>query len=252
MDCSTARLFLQFQRPNAWDLDGPEAQELEEHLAHCTECNTLARAARRLDGHLGRAMRAVEVPEGLRTQILRKLAAERSDWYRRWFGRATRGLVAAAALLLVLGGAYSWWYFRPARLIDPFTVAQDFNVRRPDLNEVNRMLKSRGSAPCAPDFVNYAYLTGQPAVVELPGYENVEVPQLVFTHPDRGTERRAVILVLNDQKFRVGDIENDDHGYKYRLEVYKDPDPDSISKYTYLVLYTGDDWNWLKVERSKE
>jgi hypothetical protein len=245
MDCSTARLFLQFQRPNAEDLDGPEARELNEHLAHCTECNALARAERRLDQHLGRAMRAVEVPEGLRAQILRRVAAERSAWYRRWFGKATRWVVAAAAVILVLGGGYSWWHFRPARSIVPDNVAFDYNVRRPGPDEVNRILKSLGRSAAAPLRVNYAYLTGQPAVVELPDYANVKAVQLVFTDADRGRSNRAVIFVLGDPKLRIEDVESVDRGYKYSLQVYTEPE----ASYSYLVLYTGDNWEWLKVDK---
>jgi hypothetical protein len=248
MDCSTARLFLKFQRPNAQDLDGPEAQELNEHLAHCAECDALARAERRLDQHLGRAMRAVEVPEGLRAQVLRRVAAERSDWYRRWFGQATRWMVAAAALLLVLGGAYSWWYFRPARPIAADDVAFHYNVRPPAQDEVNRLLKSLGRTAGAPRCVNYAYLFGEPSVVKLPGYEDVKAVQLVFTDVDRGRDNRAVIFVLADPKLRVEDVESEDRGYKYSLQVYQEPE----ASYPYLVLYTGDNWGWLKVDQPAE
>jgi hypothetical protein len=248
MDCSTARLFLQFQRPNAQDLDGPEARELSEHLAHCTQCNALARTERRLDQHLGRAMRAVEVPEGLRTEILRRVAAERSAWYRRWFGKATRWVAAAALVLLVLGAGYSWWYFRPPGPIAADHVAMDYNVRRPDLNEVNCIFKRLGSAPCAPTFVNYAYLSARPGMVELPGYENVKVPHLVFMDADRSRKRFVEIFVLGNQKYRVEDIEKDG-GYTYSLQVYQDPDN---RKDTYLILYTGDNWEWLKVDKPTE
>src|SRR4051812_23626861 len=64
MDCDNARLYLPFLTPGGKDLDGREAEELHRHLAECSACNALAMNTRRLDQHLGRAMRAVEVPGG--------------------------------------------------------------------------------------------------------------------------------------------------------------------------------------------
>src|SRR5579859_7283061 len=99
MDCKTARFFLHFYRPDTGDLDGPEVEELENHLAHCTECNALASGQRRLDQHLGRAMRAIEVPPRLRADVLDALTQQRRAWQRRWLRRATPAAVAAALLL---------------------------------------------------------------------------------------------------------------------------------------------------------
>src|SRR5438067_13660259 len=98
MDCSTARLLLDFARPRAGDLGPVEAEELERHLAHCIECDAMARAARRADEHLGAAMRQVELPDGLRAGLLTRLDAERGRWYRQRFGHALRALACAAAV----------------------------------------------------------------------------------------------------------------------------------------------------------
>src|ERR1700752_2772031 len=96
MDCNTARLLLNFARPQARDLDPEEAGDLENHLDRCSDCHGLARGERRLDERLGQAMRQVEVPAGLREQLLARLEAERGDWYRRRFGH-TMGPAAAPA-----------------------------------------------------------------------------------------------------------------------------------------------------------
>jgi hypothetical protein len=248
MDCRTARLFLHFNRPGANDLDGPEREELNEHLAHCTECNALAGAERRLDQHLGRAMRAVEVPEGLRNGILNRLACERGEWYRRRFAQVLRGLTAAAALVLV--GIGLWWLTnRPPKTLSTDQVVYAFNVTPAgDVDGANEALK-RLESWGAPPRVNYAYLTGWPAMATLPGYEKVKVPQLVFTGPPPkrgGVEQKAVIYVIADKQFNIEDLDNQSHGYKYRLEVYK---PAEQGGYTYLVLYTGESWNWLLKEK---
>jgi len=68
-------------------------------LAGCPECDSLARVERQLDDHVGRAVRNVPVPEGLRDRLLQRLKARRRAWYA---SRATplAGLAAAAAAVL--------------------------------------------------------------------------------------------------------------------------------------------------------
>src|SRR5947199_10073810 len=102
MDCKTARLLLDFDRPGAADLERADADALEGHLAGCPQCDALAHSERQLDATLGRAMRQVEVPDGLRAQLLARLEAERGAWYRRWYGHGFRALAAAAAVLVLL------------------------------------------------------------------------------------------------------------------------------------------------------
>ena len=244
MDCSSARLFLHFNRPGAHELDGPDAEELNLHLAHCTECNALARADRRLDQHLGRAMRAVEVPPGLRGEILHRLAAERGDWHRRWLAHVGRGVAAALLLIAVVWGSFAL-YARTRQGIAADEVAFACNVTPPGRPEVNQALKRLGDEPQAPDFVNYAYLTGAPALAELPGYPKVKAPQLVFTRKSTDREeKKAVIFILNNKQFRIDDLETSTSGYHFHLEVYR---PNPAGPCTYLVLYTGNNWDWLKV-----
>src|SRR5262245_35355435 len=103
MDCKNARLLLEFARPAAAGLEGGEAAALENHLADCPECGPLAARERRLDDRLGRAERAVPVPENLRERLLNKLKVERDAWYRRTLWRLAGGLAAAAVLALVVG-----------------------------------------------------------------------------------------------------------------------------------------------------
>src|SRR5438094_788506 len=99
MDCRTARLLLDFARPIPAELEADASRDLEHHLAGCADCDSLARAERRLDEPLGRAMRAVPLPLGLRDRLLARLDAERGAWQRRWMFRS---LAAAAALALAV------------------------------------------------------------------------------------------------------------------------------------------------------
>ena len=91
MDCKTARLLLEYARPNSHELDETEARALEEHLAGCTDCDQQTGAERRADEVIGRAMRAVDVPDQLRSRVLARLAEEQVQRRRRWPAYSLRG-----------------------------------------------------------------------------------------------------------------------------------------------------------------
>ena len=76
MDCKTARTLFDYARPRCCELDPVEARALEEHLSRCPECDTLAHAERLIDDHLGKAVRQVDVPPGLRGRLLARLQTE--------------------------------------------------------------------------------------------------------------------------------------------------------------------------------
>jgi hypothetical protein len=242
MDCNTARLFLHFLRPDGADLAGPEAEELEDHLSQCTDCNAISRNERRFDQHLGRAMRAVAVPAALRGDILDRLAEQRSLGRRRWLRYASRGALAAVLLLAVSLGWY-FWYGQQPRVIDLERIAYPLTALGPGTDTVNSTLKRLGDRGLAPSFVNYAYLMGAPAIAELPGYEGVKVPQLVFHEKAEKLgdgKRWAIIFVLDPRRFRIDD-ETPISDSKFKIDVYEH------NHCTYLVLYSGNSWEWLKV-----
>jgi hypothetical protein len=245
MDCNNARSCFPYLRPG--ELDGPEAQELHRHLAGCPECHALAAAQRRLDEHLGRAMRDVPVPAGLRAEILLRVAADRGDWYRRWAGHAARA-AAAAVLLLGLGVGGVYWFTRPPARLQADLIVHSFIASPPgDAEAVDAELKPLGVGG-APAFFNYAYLAGRPALVGLPGYaeRNVKVPQFVFTLPpnrDHPRGEHAVVFVVSQRRFRLDEAESYSDGDKYHFALFRESDD---APFAYLVFYTGADWDWLK------
>lgn len=241
MDCSTARLFLQLGRPGApRDLDEPEGTELEAHLAQCHACHQVAHDQDRLDTALGAAMRAVEVPGGLREQIERRLAEQRRDCQRRWVTHLRRGVAAAAAvvaLALVLR-----LLFAPSRpTIDAMAVVRDYNIVRPDKDAADEQLRQLDLRACAPRFVKYGYLLGAPSRAVLPGTEDWKTPvqaaQFVFAHE----KHQAVVYAIPQKRFEVELLDTVDQGYTFSL-AYKQ---DENLPYTYLILHTGKDWKWL-------
>jgi hypothetical protein len=235
MDCNTSRLYLQFVRPG-------EAEELDKHLAHCNECNSLALANDRLDQHLGRAMLAVEVPRGLKDQVLQRLAAERPGWYRRF--RGPGGILAAAVLLAMVGAGVL--FYKPAKTaIELDQVLAGFNVSRRAEDVSNYQLQKLAAGQkvprdCAPDFVKYNYLVGMPSLAILPGTEDkVVVPQFVFSHP-KG--HHAVVFVLPRKTYELEPLTSSGHGYTFGL----DPDAQPEGDFVYLVFHTGKNWRWLE------
>lgn len=248
MDCSTARLFLQLSRPEGNELQDAEAAELEAHLAVCTVCNHLAQDQARLDDHLGRAMRAVEVPRGLQEQLLHRLAAEQADRHRRWVAHIGRSLAAAAAILLLVWG-WNYLYAPGKPVIAADDVLHGGNLTRAGSEErANDQLRLLRTVTGAPSFVNYAYLKGGAALAILPGTEHlkkpIEVPQLIFIDGPR----EAFVYCVPRDKFEIQDLENPSHGYTYKLDVYSPEDEFEDARFVYFILHTGGNWSqWLKL-----
>src|SRR5688572_6373951 len=108
MDCRTARNLLIYHRAGPPELDDADRQLLQAHLAGCPECDPLARPERHVDAHLARAMREVPIPANLRKRLLKQLAVNREEWYRRWLARGMRVAAVAALVVVALFVGMSW------------------------------------------------------------------------------------------------------------------------------------------------
>jgi hypothetical protein len=255
MDCDIARLFLPFDRPGGRELDGPEAEELHAHLEQCSSCNALAMNIRRLDAHLGRAMQSVEIPAGLKGRLLERLAEERGLIRRKWANRVMRAAAIAASVLLVLWGGYSFFIKDEVNRIDAQVLHYRVAVAGQNKDQVNDALKGMGAPGGAPDFVNYAYLKGLPALAEVPRpsfreavpLPPAKVPQLIFVRgdvPGQGspaTAQIAIVYVVKKSEYKIVAPDEDIHDYPFKLAI-ESPG----NSYVYLVLYTGKDWDWLR------
>jgi hypothetical protein len=235
MDCRTARLLLDFARRGPVEIDAAETTELEQHLARCPECDRLGRAERRLDEGLGRAMRQVDVPPGLREQLLARLEVERGDWYRRRFGHALRLAAAAAVVLLALWASWRWFTGGRAA-IDPVRVWEEISFRRPGRAEVEESFRRLDAPVVAPD-LNYAYLTTH-GLTELPGYPGRVVPQLAFQRDGQS----ALVFIFDTRRYALPEPFEPPSGSPYRVERLE-PAGD---RFAYLVFYTGENFDWLK------
>jgi len=261
MDCDNARLYLPFLTPGGKDLDGAEAAELHAHLEQCTACNAQAMNANRIDQSLGRAMRAVPVPAGMKERLLERLAEERGALRRRWLRGG--GLVAAAAavLLLAMGvGFFLRWDQQQHAQIDPERALEPVSLSGHDSESVERAFRQLGASRAVAPNYRYEFLVGDPAMVDLPGHEKVRVPQLVFVDPPaipllderealkrdggqgvRPRARRAIVYVLPPNRHKVNPEKVVPHE-EYRYNFFYDKNEKG---WECLILYDGKDWRWL-------
>ncbi len=235
MDCDTARLLLDFARRGAVEMEAGATTDLDRHLACCPDCDRRARAEARLDGVLGEAMRRVEVPPGLREQLLARLEVERGDWYRRRFANLLRAVAAAAAVLLLAVGAWRW-YTSGRAAIDPDHVWQQVSFHHPGKAEVEESFRRLDAPIVAPD-LNYTYLAAH-GLAELPGYPGRVVPQLVFV----SANHRAVVFVIDTRRFALPDRFEPPSGSPFHVDRLES----DSERFAYLVLSTDENCDWLK------
>jgi len=251
MDCKTAQIMLHYARPHTADLAEDDVRALEDHLMQCPDCDAQAKAERRVEEHFAHAMKAVEVPDRFRDHLLARLDAERSDWYRKWMKRAVRyGSAIAACLVLVLGGAYGWsWYRyanRPTPDIEAVRTEIEYRTRTPlDRADAEKLFKEKyGVVTVLPEF-EYRYLDVH--AIALAEFQDVKVPLLVFNYKNDDGSRReyANVFVLSDRNFNLNKLPQYDQpvsGYDPKVQILHQAN----GSYAYLIKYTGEDFDWLK------
>jgi len=228
-------MLLAFARPWSPELDADEAGALRDHLAGCPACAAQAERAQRADDQLGRAVRAVPMPEGLHGRLLDHLAAERAVRRRR---RVLRVAAVAAALLLALTVG---WYVRLSMrpVVDADEIAREFDRRAYNAPEKVQewFLEQCGVAMVAPTQVNDAPLNYDLLVwYEMVEFQRVPVPQLVFFH--QGTGALARLYVLSDRSFNLDEtLRTQAAGSNHRVEVFRQPDNPHV---VYVIVYTGE------------
>jgi hypothetical protein len=240
MDCKTARLLLDFARPQAHELEAEEAEALESHLDHCPDCHSQARDERQLDDCLGKAMRQVEVPAGLREQLLARLESARSDWYRQRFAHAAR-LCAAAAALVVLSWAGSYWLREHwVTLIDMQKVAVEVgnDATEDPIARTERQLKALGADTRLSTDLDYHLLACPPFLAELPGYPGRIVPSLLFVRKEGQVAR---VYLIPEKAIPEG-TPRTAYGSSFKAELWGEPG----QPYRFLIIHDGDSLDWLR------
>jgi hypothetical protein len=237
MDCRTARLLLDYHRPRAAELPAEDAAELERHLASCPDCDGLCRAGQRMDDHVGRALRAVPVPDKLRDRLLGRLKTERRRVLRRkllWSGG-----VAATAAAAVVAALFVVWQLtphKPPQLDFQTVLAEQFtNYDSPSAEKVEQWFQEkRHVTMVAPTQFQYIYLAER----DLGDFQGKRVPKLVFVRDTPAGVTRAHVYVLTRDQFDFDSLLALDERVSFglRIKVLKSDSPDV----KYLVIYEGE------------
>lgn len=234
MDCKTAHLLLDFTRPTPTELEASEAEALENHLLDCSACARLVREERRLDEHVGQAMRDVAVPLGLRERLIAGLQREPLVLPQRRFSRGVWSLVAAAAvLLLAIGGAVLATRPRSVDLAQLQDSAwAQFNPQR---EQVDSWLQAGHFRVPSPSGFNYSLLTHY----DVARLDSRTVPMLLFTFPREGRVEQARVYLLDSRQFNLASLRDSPPVFESGCVVDFIPHP-SDPRFGYLVVHNAD------------
>ncbi|HZU36593.1 MAG TPA: hypothetical protein VFA18_11820 [Gemmataceae bacterium] len=232
MDCRTARLLLDFSRPLTVELEEHDVDALQDHLADCPACGSLAQAERTADHAIGQAVRDVSIPLGLRERLLAGVDVQlRADSRRRRWRMA----VSAAAAVFILLGSYLFfsWQSRPVAVdVERLAGQMPFpGIRSISRQQAQDFFHSRGFPVTAPTEFDYQTLQ----YCDVTSVQGREVPILVF---GKG-EYQARVYILSDDRFNLADAFPGAAGAAsgYKVELRRNPTDGHL---VYLILYTGD------------
>jgi hypothetical protein len=243
MDCRTARLLLDYARPQLSELPPSDSDALEAHLAGCVECDALSRAERQVDERLGQAMRDVPMPEGLHDRILARIQSERGDQQRRWLGWTVRAAAVAALVLLTVWIGVIWYAKKP-RALDLWELQEEMFTRdtSADPGKVaawfHEHYKLKTTAPTG---FNYRFLKHY----DLAECQGRRVPMLFFTRGD--TEAR--VFVISNEQFDLAALDQSEplDSAGYHVEVLRD---DRDANHAFVAVYKGESLKPLLLDES--
>lgn len=224
MDCDTARTLLLFYRPGRpADLAAEDVAALEGHLASCPACSAALRHRQAADMAIGRAVRAVPVPGGLRAALVERATADLARaWRRTWLTRT------AAAAAVVVAGLVAWGGYGILTRTPLDTDAAVAVFDDPG-GETRRWMVANGLPEQPEDFdLRLATFRGWG---ELDGRR---VPAVVLQHPV--APHQATLYFLPPGRFDLRDAGNA-AGSNATARLYKD----LPGGWAVLVVYTGHD-----------
>jgi hypothetical protein len=242
MDCKTARLFLSFSRSKAPELEAYVGDALNQHLAECSACDSLARTENQVERQLGQAMRDVPVPADLRHRLQFRLHQERRNWYKRLPQRHPRVAAAVAAVLLLGIALAVYTAFRPPRALLLADLADRWNSQVPaSPEEVQKAFEDLGFKTIVPCGFNYQYLDSY----DLQRLGGRWVPCLYFV---RGPNHASVYILSGTQfDIRAAALQPREGSGRFTVELRPGPADSNVA---YLIKYTGGSLEWL-VEEEK-
>jgi uncharacterized C2H2 Zn-finger protein len=243
MDCRTARSLLDLARPQSGEMHAAEADALDQHLNSCPECDALFRQERHIEAHVGRAVRLVPEPRGLRQMILDRLSYERRVWLRRLALKAA-GFASAAAVLLSLGVWSMGWLAGPLAkvfLTEIQEEARDKHLRASNPESVAEWFVTHRKTSIEPPvdvaggrILNYNLL----AEYDLKSFQGgKQAPMLLFAKNDL----RLQVWVLSGQRFDLAQLHEQPPpapSLGWKTEVIFAPSGSQTPQWAYVLVYT--------------
>ncbi|HEY8506584.1 MAG TPA: hypothetical protein VIL46_18520 [Gemmataceae bacterium] len=228
MDDRTAHVWMEFVNLSRSELDPEHAAEVEAQVRALPGGEDLLRQSRAFDSEIGRRLRDVPVPAGLRGRILDRLAARRAA---RWRRGLLQGLAAAAAVLLAVTLIWNWQYLsRPDLDAERLVHATEPQLRSP-FEQAQAWLAEQGLhfAPEKP--LDTTLL----AAYETAEFQGRPVPMLLFINYREGVFAR--VYVVRSREFDLEAGAGEAHGSFGSVEVIADrEEPHRIA---YVAVYTG-------------
>jgi hypothetical protein len=232
MDCKNARMLAEFRGNRETELPPEDDAELDQHLNSCHECRSVLRVERQIDSHIGRAMKSVVVPFGLKSKILDRLATERGAWHRR---RIFTVAAAAAAVVLAVG-IVTWKPHGKKKLDLDALIANDTKWKQNPKERLETWLAVEGIR-YRPDVPLDPHLIAFHGMAEIQGKQ---VPMLVYRNIERNVT--AQVFILRDADFDLSSLPQTSGGtmgyYGRKVEIVQDAE--QPGKIAYLILYDGD------------
>ncbi|MBI3408562.1 MAG: zf-HC2 domain-containing protein [Planctomycetes bacterium] len=220
MECSSARLLLNFQRPG--ELDADERQAFKQHLDICPDCAAQSRSETQLDRALARAMQAVPTPASLRARILANLRPRRPvplPW-----------IAAAACLLLALGvGTFVWLNHRPQ--FDHNSFMTEMDMKSGDFDTVLAVFHGEGIPVAIPPQFNPSYLGFYDTQI----VQGRKVAHLLFHFPGNNDNRPAIahVFVLPKSTFNIGELPSQESRSNHTFEFW------NHGNFVFAIMHTG-------------
>ena len=240
MDCKTARLLLPYFNSRAEQLPAELAEALEGHAGPCASCSSFLRNAGRSDRVIAVAMKDVQIPPGLRDRLVARLRRERAHRRRTWAVRHPRWSVAAAVLLLSIGGALGYWWHKPLPSIDILAFA-DYSDQAGSREQVDNLLLGRREAPPTPFRYNFLVSSA------MERFQGKVVPRLLF-EGNAGQIAEVYILTSRDFDLEASFLLSPAGSGNFTIELLRDSNPNVA----YLVRYSGGPLDWLLVQAARQ
>jgi hypothetical protein len=231
MDCKSARILAGFTKPGNSELDPELRAEFDSHLSGCPLCREQFRSEQDFDLRVGRIIRDVPVPVGLKSRILDELAARRGAWYRRRIGI---GVAAAASVFLAVSLVLVSEVAQPRQVRLDEVAQATIRAESDPQEEVRVWLASQSIdfAPAQP--FNFALLSGY----SLGRIQGRMVPMLRFRHPEKGVYAR--VYVLRSEDFDLKRLPDEPPAGEYLFQMAVLRDLHRPNRLAYIVVYNGD------------